>query len=43
LSVTNFANSSVCPENSCYNNNIPSGVQVRYPLKGHGLYLLFRM
>ena len=28
LSVDNFANSSVCPDNKCYNNNIPSGVQV---------------
>eukprot|EP00092_Neocalanus_flemingeri_P040156 GFUD01043741.1.p1 GENE.GFUD01043741.1~~GFUD01043741.1.p1 ORF type:complete len:545 (+),score=122.04 GFUD01043741.1:220-1854(+) len=27
LAATNFANSSVCPENDCYNNNIPSGVQ----------------
>jgi len=27
LAATNFANSSVCPENSCYNNNIPTGVQ----------------
>lgn len=27
LSPTNFANSSVCSDNSCYNNNIPSGVQ----------------
>merc|ERR1711892_595849 len=27
LSHSNFANSSVCPGNSCYNNNIPSGVQ----------------
>ena len=32
LFITNFANSSVCPENSCYNNNIPSGVQVGLPL-----------
>ena len=28
LAASNFANSSVCAENSCYNNNIPSGVQV---------------
>jgi len=27
LGATNFANSSVCPDNACYNNNIPSGVQ----------------
>jgi len=27
LAATNFANSSVCSENSCYNNNIPTGVQ----------------
>ena len=32
LATTNFANSSVCPDNSCYNNNIPSGVQVPHPL-----------
>ena len=30
LAATNFANSSVCAENVCYNNNIPSGVQVLY-------------
>ena len=29
LSEHNFANTSVCPDNSCYNNNIPSGVQVK--------------
>ena len=28
LSEHNFANSSTCPDNKCYNNNIPSGVQV---------------
>ena len=28
LSEHNFANTSVCPDNECYNNNIPSGVQV---------------
>ena len=33
LAATNFANSSVCPENSCYNNNIPTGVQVRITFK----------
>jgi len=27
LAATSFANSSVCAENSCYNNNIPTGVQ----------------
>jgi len=27
LSPTAFANSSVCPDNSCYGNNLPSGVQ----------------
>jgi len=27
LAPTNFANSSVCADNACYNNNIPSGVQ----------------
>jgi len=27
LAATNFANSSVCAGNACYNNNIPSGVQ----------------
>jgi len=27
LAATNFANSSVCAENECYSNNIPSGVQ----------------
>merc|ERR1711892_285689 len=27
LAASNFANSSVCAENSCYNNNIPTGVQ----------------
>ena len=25
----NFANTTVCPENECYSNNLPSGVQVR--------------
>ena len=29
LDPANFANSSVCPSNVCYNNNIPSGVQVQ--------------
>ena len=28
LAANNFANTSVCPDNKCYNNNIPSGVQV---------------
>ena len=28
LDPDNFANSSVCSSNACYNNNIPSGVQV---------------
>ena len=28
LAATNFANSSVCAGNGCYNNNIPTGVQV---------------
>ena len=28
LSEDNFANSTVCPDNKCYNNNIPNGVQV---------------
>ena len=28
LDPNNFANTSVCPSNDCYNNNIPSGVQV---------------
>ena len=28
LSEHNFANTSVCPDNGCYNNNIPTGVQV---------------
>jgi len=27
LSPTNFANGTVCRENSCYNNNLPTGVQ----------------
>jgi len=27
LAPENFANSSVCEENACYNNNIPTGVQ----------------
>merc|ERR1712241_1640631 len=27
LDPENFANSSVCPSNACYNNNLPSGVQ----------------
>merc|ERR1711892_1582043 len=27
LAASNFANSSVCAANSCYNNNIPTGVQ----------------
>jgi len=30
LAQHNFANSSVCPDNSCYNNNLPTGVQVKY-------------
>ena len=28
LAADNFANSTVCPDNKCYQNNIPSGVQV---------------
>ena len=28
LAVDNFANSSVCPDNKCYQNNLPTGVQV---------------
>ena len=28
LAADNFANSSVCPDNKCYQNNIPTGVQV---------------
>ena len=28
LSKENFANGTVCPSNSCYHNNLPSGVQV---------------
>ena len=44
LAATNFANSSVCPDNACYNNNIPSGVQVRQPgVSLDILNLLFRM
>jgi len=27
LAATNFANGTVCAENECYNNNIPTGVQ----------------
>ena len=34
LAATSFANSSVCAENSCYNNNIPTGVQVRNTMQG---------
>ena len=28
LDPDNFANSTSCPDNECYNNNLPSGVQV---------------
>ena len=28
LDPSNFANSSSCPDNKCYNNNLPTGVQV---------------
>ena len=28
LDPSNFANSSSCPDNQCYNNNLPTGVQV---------------
>ena len=37
LDPANFANSSVSPENDCYNNNIPSGVQVSQVVISHGL------
>ena len=30
LAADNFANTTVCPDNECYQNNIPSGVQVKY-------------
>jgi hypothetical protein len=30
LSPSVFANSTECPGHHCYNNNLPSGVQVRY-------------
>ena len=29
LDSNNFANTTVCPDNECYQNNIPNGVQVR--------------
>ena len=29
LAADNFANTTVCPDNECYQNNIPSGVQVK--------------
>ena len=29
LAADNFANSSMCPDNKCYQNNIPTGVQVK--------------
>ena len=32
LVTNNFANSSLCPDNHCYNNNLPTGVQVSYPI-----------
>ena len=35
LDPDNFANSSVCPSNACYNNNIPSGVQVQPGTASH--------
>ena len=28
LDPDNFANTTVCPDNQCYSNNLPSGVQV---------------
>ena len=28
LDSSNFANTTVCPDNECYQNNIPNGVQV---------------
>ena len=43
LAASNFANSSVCAENACYNNNIPSGVQVSQSAVSPGLSYLFRM
>ena len=43
LAASNFANSSVCAENTCYNNNIPSGVQVSQSAASLGLRYLFRM
>ena len=33
LDSSNFANTSVCPDNECYQNNIPNGVQVFSTLK----------
>jgi len=32
LSPTVFANSTECPGNHCYNNNLPTGVQVGFQL-----------
>ena len=29
LDPTNFANTTVCSHNHCYNNNLPTGVQVK--------------
>ena len=44
LSTNNFANSSICPDNHCYNNNLPTGVQVSYPILYFCIqYLQFRM
>ena len=28
LAPNNFANTTVCPDNDCYQNNVPNGVQV---------------
>jgi len=35
LDASNFANSTDCPKNSCYNNNLPSGVQNVTQCKGN--------
>ena len=43
LAASNFANSSVCAENACYNNNIPSGVQVSQADVSPCLRIIFRM
>ena len=31
LATNNFANTSVCPDNHCYHNDLPTGVQVGSP------------